>query len=379
MTSIRVQRVGIRVRAALCVILAWKLTAGAAQADDAGGSPITQTLGAEFEGLFSRDIQLTQSGLGYGISRDRLSLDVSTSYSTGDFHYRPAEFDFLGSSSAISTRNTSGSIAGKLRLNSAFTLLTSGSIHEGYSEYRSAWLNEYYRQQFSSFGGPGDRYETPHPRGEVGGAGLQWEYLPTTGFIRADVRYGHEQIAPGYEIDFDGLRKGRPNLYTASYGVVLENVLTRRVRLLNEFRLAETTLRDSRYSYQGTVNVAVSEHGVLRLFGGITTEAPSFDARFVGGVYDWEIATGWTLSASGRFYSDTGEIENSLFSSAAPALTSWEVGAGLRRNWGPHSLRIHVAPHFTEYAEAGIGTAFFKHLYQSRTWIRLQLAYSVEF
>lgn len=353
--------------------------ASSGRASASTGAPVTQQLQADFEGLFASDIQLTQSTVTFGQKRDRYEFTTSVVYNTFDFDYQPAPFDFLGSQRQVDERRVAGAVGGRFKLMDPLTLLLSGSLYDGFSEHRSAWLNEYYRQQFSSVTDFGTDYVTPSPKGENVSVGLRWEYLPTTGFVQADVSYLHDEIAPGYEIDFDGLRRGRANLYTATYHLAFENVLTRRIRVLNDFRVTDTSIREQRYAYQGSLNVALGDHWVVRAFGGYTQEQPTFTAHYYGGTVEFEPATGWLFSVSGRYYRDTGEIENSLFSSAAPGLDAWQVGVGVRRVWGVHSLKLFAGPYFTHYEPAGVGTAFFQNLYRNRDWGIVQLAYAAEF
>ena len=40
--------------------------------------------------------------------------------------------------------------------------------------------------------------------------------------------------------------------------------------------------------YQGSLNVAVAEHWVVRMFGGYTQERPGFEAWYAGGSVEWE-------------------------------------------------------------------------------------------
>lgn len=348
-------------------------------AEDTTGTPVTQQLQVDSEGLFSSDIRLTQSSLAYGLKEGRLEINAGTSYNTFDLDYEPASFDFLGMPGHVAERRIAGAVNGRANLTDSLAFLFSGGLYDGFNDYRSAWLNEYYRQQFSGVTGFGDNYVTPSPKGESLSGGLRWEYLPTIGFVQGDVGYAHDEIAPGYEIDFTGLRRGRPNLYTASYHLAFENVLTRRIRVLNEFRLTGTTNREQRYSYQGSLNLAVGERWVVRAFGGYTQEAPAFAAHYFGGTVELEVASGWLLSVSGRHYRDTGEIENSNFSSAAPGLTAWQTGFGVRHAWGVHSVKLFAAPYFTRYEPTGIGTAFFQNLYRNRNWGLVQLAYAAEF
>ena len=337
--------------------------------------PATHQLQADWEGLIASDIQITQSSLAYNRKQGRFEFTTSIALNSFDLDYQPAPFDFLGFASEVDEHRIAGAVSTRTRLWDPLTLLVSGAAYGGFTDYRSAWLNEYYRQQFGALPG----YQEASPSGESIQFGLRLEYLPTLAFIQGDISYLHDEIAPGYEIDFEGLRRGRPNLYTASYHVALENVVHRRVRLLNEVRLTDTTNRENRYNYQGSVNVALGERWVLRAFGGYTEEKPTFQAHYAGATIEFEPTPGWLLQLAGRYYSDTGEIENSLFSSAAPGLEAWQIGAGLRRIWDRHALKFFFAPYFTEYEAAGVGTAFFQHLYQNRTWALIQAAYTFDF
>jgi hypothetical protein len=176
------------------------------------------------------------------------------------------------------------------------------------------------------------------------------------------------------------LIRGRENLDTVSLNASSENVLTRRMRVLNEFSFAKTTARELRFSYQGSLNLALGERWVLRTYGGVATEAPRFDAHFVGSTLEYEAFPNTLVSVTGRYYSDTGEIENSLpVTSAAPPLRSWAVAVGLRYTLGRSSFKIHVGPFWTDYKpQGGIGEEF-TYLYRDRSWGLAQFVYSVQF
>jgi hypothetical protein len=378
MTTPHPARVVTAVAAALVISTAWGAS-DPGQADAglpvASTTPVTQQVQADWEGLIASDILLTQASLAYRRAQGRFEFTTSIALNTIDLDYQPASFDFLGSSTSVDEHRFGGAVATRTRLLEPLTLLLSGAAYTGFPDYRTAWLNEYFRQQFGALPG----YQQARPSGESVTFGLRLEYLPTIAFVQGDISYMKDSIAPGYEIDFDGLRRGRPNLYTASYHVAFENVLHRRVRLLNEARLTDTTDRENRYSYQGSLNVAVGERWVARVFGGYAEERPTFRAAYAGGSIEFEPSAGWLFSASGRHYSDTGEIENSLFSSAAPGLTAWQFGFGVRRVWDRHSVKAFVAPYATRFEPAGIGTAFFRNLYSNRDWALVQAAYTVDF
>lgn len=343
--------------------------------DDSVGVPTTVTGSAVFEGLFASDIALTQSGLTVGARRGAWEATVGGGFSTIGLDYEPASFDFLGVTSQVEEGRGAGQFSTRWRFQERWTVSAGAGIYDGFTDYRSAWLSEYYRQQFSALPG----YVAPTPAGHSVSAGLRWEYLPASGFAQLDYSYLSDEIAPGYEIDFDGLRRGRPYLYTHLFRLSFENIVHPRVRLLHEFRRTDTSDREVRLGYQGSVNLALGERWVMRVQGGTAAEEPNFDAWYAGGTVEYEWADHWFVSLSGRYYEDSGEIENSNFSNAAPALQAWQIGAGLRYERDGFAVRVHASPYATRYGPSGIGTAFFRNLYRDRDWGLIQAAVAMEF
>jgi hypothetical protein len=362
-----------RTRSAWKRIVALRLASAGLMAEESG-SPISQRLQAESDALVSSDIVLTQSSAEYGWKRGRTEWSAGLTLATQDLEYRPASFDFLGSEATVSERRILGQVSGKQRVAETLVLLGSFRAYDGFADYRSAWLNRYFSQQFTGLG-----YRDPEPSGQAGQAGFRWEVVPATTFLQADVSYARDRIAPGYEIDFDGLRQGRERLGTGSYHVSLETLAGRRVRLLGEVRATDTSDREPRYSAQGSVNVALGERWVARAFGGHATERPTFNASYAGASVEYETEGGWAFGLTGRWYTDTGEIENTLFTTAAPSLQAWQGSVTIRKTHGAHSVALGAGPYFTEYGAAGIGTAFFGNLYRGRTWVSARLSYSFEF
>lgn len=346
---------------------------GASVADGQGAVRIAE---AEFESLWSPDILLTHGSLSYDQKGEKTECKLSLAHSTIDLEYEPAAFDFLGFERSVDEDRDSVQLSLRHRMIDPVVLLVSGGFYDGFTTYRSAWLNEYYRQQYQVLPG----YKTAEPDGKNMSAGVRWEYAPGSGFAQFDASYLEDEIAPGYEIDFDGLRRGRPNLYTSVFNLQSENVVSRRVRVLNELRLVHTTGRERRWAYQGSVNVAIGERWVLRSVGGYTREEPRFEAFHIGSTLEFELAPSCLLSVGARYYNDTGEIENSLLvSNAAPGVEAYQVVLGLRRLWENASLKVLAGPYFMRYEQPGLATLVFRNLYRDRDWANAQVAYSVSF
>jgi hypothetical protein len=353
----------------------------------AQGRPVVHSVEAEPEFSWASDIFLTDSRLQYGQERGGTEWTAGLTYASYDMDYRPnPEFDFFGFDEHLREDLVGGDANLRQRLADRFTLLASGGFYQGYPNYRRVWIANRYRQKyanpnFSTIPG----YEEPDPKGWNGSGGVRWEYLPATGYAELKLGYAYEQTAPGYEDGNDPqgnyvLIRGREQLDTAALNFSSENVLSPRVRALQEFSFTQTTARDLRFSYQGSINLALGERWVVHGNGGVATEAPRFDAYYFGATLEHEIIPSLLLSVTGRYYKDTGEIENSLLtSSAAPPLESWEVGLGLRYAWRHAALKIYFAPFWTHYATPGVGSAEFLHLYEDRRWWLAQFAFSGQF
>jgi len=353
----------------------------------AGGSPVLHTIDADSEIIGAADIFLTDAKLRYGEERGDTQWDVAFSYASFDEDYRPsAEFDLLGFREHLHEDRFGGQFNFRQRWLDSLTMLGSGGLYDGYPDYRRVWIANRYRQKYDAPGYPRiPPYTPPDPKGWNISTGARWEYLPTAGFAELKLGYAYDQTAPGYEDSTDpvlGYRliRGRVHLDTELLSVSSENVLTRRLRALNEVTFTHTSGRKLRFAYQGSLNLALGERWVVRGYGGISTEAPRFDAHFLGVTVEYEVIPRLLLSLTGRSYKDTGEIEDSLLtSSAAPALRSWEAGAGLRYAWRRASLKVYVAPFWTDYAPVPPASTEFSHLYTDRNWVLAQIAGSLQF
>jgi len=348
--------------------------------EHATGPPVSHKGGVSFDALLADDIQITSTALTYGQKRGGTEWSLNYTHKTYDEDYEPfKQFDFLGTPEHLSEAYDGGQLSLRQSLHPSLTLLASVGGYEGFTDYRSLWLANYYKQQFAKFFP--NIYERPDPKGFNTSGGLRWEYQPTTGFLEAGFLYAEDEIAPGYDRDDLGnaLRGGK-YLYTHSPYLKFENVLTSRLRTLHEFQFTDTTRRERRYAYRGSVNVALGEQWTGRVAGGYTSEDPALRAWHVGATLEFEIAPRWLVSVSGLYYTDTGEIENSLFiSTAAPGLQTYQGGLGLRYAGESSSFSISAGPTFAKYEPVSLGTRPFTNLYQDRTWVAVQAAWGFEF
>ncbi len=345
----------------------------------ATGPPGETKAEASFDGIFSSDLSVTSSGAALRHKRGGTELRLGYVHNAYSVDYRPfRQFDFLGVAESIDDELNGVQAGVKQSVAKQLTLSVSGAAYDGYTDYRSLWLANYYRQQF----GFAPDYEIPEPRGFNLAGAVRWEYQPTTGFVEASFRYANDEIAPGYELDqlTSRLLHGREILHTYAPSLKFENVLSRRVRAQHEFELRLTSGREPRYVYRGSVNVAWGERWVWRTSGGYTHENPTLRAWFAGTTLEWEISPRWLVNLSSLYYRDTGEIENSLFiSTSAPGVRTLQVAPGIRYAGDRAAFSISVGPLWSRYEKLELGTRPFTNLYRNRDWWYAQAAVSLQF
>jgi len=347
-------------------------------------APILAQAGIErtdgsFELIDSSDVSLFQMSSIIAAPIADWELDVSLSASDFTFDYKPVDFDFNGSDITRDEQNYALQLNGRKLLNEQTTLLLGAGTYDGFSNYRSAWLDEYYRQQFNDLTGvPGaELYQTASPKGINGNIGLRWMYRPSNAFAQLTVSQLQDDVAPGYEIDFDGLQRGQLALATTAISLSTENILTKRIRSLVSLRASQTSQRSWRYGSEIAFNVALAERWIARLQVGGTTEGPTFDAYYGNLAVEFAINERISMYLDGRYYDDTGEIENSfLFSSAAPGTSSRKFGLGIKWTNETWSGRFYVAPISSHFEAPGGNVDAFQNLYKDRDWTVFQLAFS---
>jgi len=337
-----------------------------------------ERLDTSFEWVGSDGVDLLQGNALAARQLGDWDTQISVSASDFSFDYVPVPFDLNGQSLSRSESNIALQVNGRNDLSETFTLMAGGGAYDGYTNYRSAWLDEYYRQQFSDLTGvPGSElYRTAKPRGHNVTTGLRWMYLPSSGYAQISISQLQDEIAPGYEIDFEGLRRGETVLATTALSLSTENILSKRVRSLFTLRASETSGREPRVGAEYAVNAALNDRWTARALIGGTKEEPQFDAHYANLALEYSVSESISIYFDGRYYKDTGEIENSLFTAAAPGVISRKLGVGLKWVGDQWSGRFYVAPISSDFEETPSNVDFFQNLYQDRDWTVFQLAFS---
>ncbi len=342
------------------------------------GPPKTHKIEAAFEAMLSKDIDITSTALTYGQKVGGTEWSLNYTHRLFAEDYEPFRlFDFLGYPESL--REDYNGLQATLRqgLGQSWTWLASAGGYQGFTDFRTLWLANYYKQNYEVF----PDYEAPDPQGFSGASGFRWEYHPATGFVEGAFLYSNDSIAPGFEMDpsTGALLRGREILHTYAPTLKFENVLAPRLRVLNELQAAITSGREPRYAYRGSVNVALGERWTWRSSGGHTRENPTLRAWFAGSTLELEVHPRWLVSIFGLYYRDTGEIENSLYiSTAAPGLRNQQAGLGIRYAGEKFSFHAAAAPTWSDYAPVEVGTRPFTNLYKDRAWVSITAAFSVQ-
>jgi hypothetical protein len=324
------------------------------------------------EWISSSDLTLSTSTLSYRNEFEDSKWQLDLNHGSIDMDFRSPDI-FTGP--ARIQENRLG-IQGRLerRINQRLTGHAGLQAYDGFATYSAAWLHEFYQQRYGGFG-----YDQVDPYGIQGSLGSRWEYTPGSGYLQVSVSRLHQRIARGAE--FEGqLTLGNTRLNTTLVKLSSENILSKRIRTRIDFGITDTTDRELRHTLAGLLNYAASENWVLRSALSWTSESPGFNAYLGSLTAEYPITDSFLMSLSGRYYQDSGEIEDSLlFSTAAPGIETIQVGVGFRYQGKNASAKVFTAPYSSRYEPIGRGTEFFGQLYQDRNWILLQFAYSWEF
>lgn len=325
------------------------------------------------EGVFASDIQTLTTALGFRspeYGARQYSLEITRDYFAID--YQPNAL-LIGLDQPREFARSRHGIAGSVtqQLNDKWRVGVTSRYARGYGDFRSIWIDEYYRQLFSGF----SNYETAHPYSY--GIGTLAEYRVASGDLSFDLSFerGHEEIAPGYERILGpggGLQRDDSSLRTYSSVLGSEHYLTQYVRIRHEVALLQVSGRDFRASYRGRINAWLSQNWVVRSEASYTREGSAFHAWAGEATLERDWSERWYLGLTARYYVDNGQIENSLFSvtTAAPALRAYRLTTTLRYDADTYSFSLYAGPYSTRYDDPSNDITPFINLYRDRMWLQ---------
>ena len=335
-------------------------------------------LEAAGEALLASDFRLYQTGVTWTENRGAWDIRFQASGQRFDLDYLPAPSDLISRPSEL--LEDQFSLQGRFRVRFAdrWQAELSGGGYDGFADYRSVWLDEYYRQYFQTVPG----YLKAEPGGWNLAPGVRWEYVPSSAWLQASLVIQQDEVSPGYEVLIaqgkpprSVLVRGTGELDTLAGSVGLENILSRRIRIQQNLRFTDTTDRDLRYEYQGLLRWAVAERWVARGTAGVTLEPPQFHA-YQGQVAlerDWQDR--WFVGLFARYYSDDGLVRDpKIVSNASPPLETWQVGLTLRRQSERWGAQVSAGPYWNRYDPVPFISRHFSTLYADRDWLWVQAA-----
>ncbi len=318
------------------------------------------------------------------IEQTTTNWELKTTLSRSDFdlEFQPASFDFLGNPAQVKENSHSIQLDASRNLQETLKLDLGLAYRDGFANYRAVWLDTYFDQHFAPLEGvPGhELYAPASPSAFSAHAGLRWEYLPASGIASVSLSRIQDNVSPGYEIDFDGIRRSERVLATSSLSLASENVLSPRLRSRVALTATDTSARERRYAAEVALNAAIGERFIWRNKIGASTENPQFDAHFLDTAIELEANDSLSLFLGARHYEDTGEIENALlFTTAAPALDNDSLRFGLRYRSETWNSQLTVAHSRSDFAPSNLDTDFFQNLYFDADWLSIQFALGKSF
>lgn len=331
------------------------------------------------EVLSASDLTLSNGSITYRAGNGEFELGLSVNHGYMDLDYRPNPVaDLIGQSRGLSNNRIGGQLYCNIPISKKIRWRLGVGFYDGYTNFRSLWLNEYYRQQFSNLIG----YQEADPYGVNGLTGLRWEYLPATGVAELNLSYQVDQISPGYDRPlFQALDRGRDRLKTGGLNISIEQVITPKLRGRLLYSLTDTTNRSLRQAIQISLNYSIAESWVFRGSIARTSEQDGFRSHSIEGMIEHDWSNRWFLGLGARSYRDNGDIENSLFvvSTAAPDLKSSQAFISLKWTSQKTSFRVEAGPYFTDYAAPDSVVAPFAFLYADRNFFRAGFSYTYSF
>lgn len=332
-----------------------------------------QEIEATGESLSASDIAVESYRLAYSGEEGPWTLDLGLGWNQYHLDYEPILF---GNSVALDEDTWQGDIALTHEWNKEWSGTLRVRAYEGFSDYRSIWTSEFYRQFFGAF----DEYRDPDPHGVAVGATTVWNYLPGAGKAELNIEFGRDEIAPGWSFNPAlGIPEAdRETLDSLSGSLRVEQALNGWLKSEIALSARQTSERDPRFGIRNTWAAAAGPVA-FRFTGGYSEEAPAFDSLYGSALVEWNFLPQWTLNAGYRSYEDSGEIETSGFNAQAPALESSEIFAGVLWDRGDLAISGSVGFLDTDYAALSADNQFFGNLYRDREWWTIRLAATFQF
>jgi hypothetical protein len=326
-----------------------------------------------FETLSASDIDVRSYDIFASGDRGDWTAEASLGLNTYRETYVPVLF---GDTVKLSEETVLASLDITRRFDREWSGTLGLSAYDGFQEYRSIWIAEYYRQLFGNFTG----YHAPDPGGYSLRASSSWN--DPTGARQASFAlfFANDEIAPGWSFDPAVGQPVADDDTLQTYGTTIsgEQALSGWLNTQLALNLRKTSGRDARF---GIENSWAATRGPvsMRLTGGYSVENPSFDSTYLGAVIEWQFAPEWSANIGLRAYQDSGEVQSSGFNALAPPVDTTEIFGGILWNRGNFAASAGIGLLETDYEPLSEDNEFFGNLYKDRDWVTLKLGFSHRF
>ncbi|MDB4809123.1 hypothetical protein OAH21_00255 [bacterium] len=148
-----------------------------------------QELDLEYEGLLSNEIEVQRAAMRYSQRRGLWRTDIGASMTDYSIDYQP--FAPLGGlPTGLSETTQQFNLSASYALSGSVESSLAFSHYDGFADFRSIWIAEYYRQAFNF---PGSGYQAPDPHGFSIVSGWVWDPKPGNPiFAGSHLRGGHD-------------------------------------------------------------------------------------------------------------------------------------------------------------------------------------------
>lgn len=323
--------------------------------------------------LVADDIAVEAYKLDYSASRAGWQLELGLGANRYGMDY---ENSLFASSARLEESTTLANIAVSRDWGTSWQTTLGGRTYDGFSDYRSVWLAEYYRESWSAF----PDYRRPDPQGHAVQLSATWHYTPGAGRMEVSTNFGRDRVTPAWAFDPSLGRpiSSRESLNTVSGTVRVDQALNGWLKTALTATHQSTTDRENRLAL-GHVWAASAGPIAARVTIGYTREEPAFEGTFGGIAGEWAFLPAWTATVRYRVYQDSGEISASSFTASAPGLDTRETYLSLLWDRGDLAISLGVGFLASDYKPLSTENSFFGELYQDRDWVNVRAAASLSF
>ncbi|MEZ7921000.1 MAG: hypothetical protein QMC24_11780 [Akkermansiaceae bacterium] len=341
-----------------------------------------QRVDQDFDLLDDSDVSVWRSTFAYRQERSRWNIEANVGFTDISIDYS----DPVGGTSATNRREDSwsGGLILGTDLSEDLSFTFGFSHYEGFNNYASLWISEYY-DQFVGIPDP-TNYNPADPSGSTLSGNLIWDYDPGVARLTLSFSYGNDEIVPAWSLVpnpsnffMPEATPTRSSFDTYTGSVAWAKALSPSLRNQTTFRFSEVTELNPRFQLQNDTAWAISDELTLRAQTGASFQHPDFEAFYGGLSLVYDLNVNWSVGVSARVYDDTGEIVPVGFNTAAPAITSTEFSASLAWQKLSTTVRISAGIYDVDYGPLGPSNQFFADLYRDRSFLVTRLALTYTF